>query len=226
MRELKPLGNQNNPAFATVAQVQNRQTPKNLRDLEPNTRYRVNFEASAVHSDGTPQIAGAIFNTTKGKHWTGSTWATTTNALSGNSVFTFVSGFNPVTSATQGTLTFKEYTTDFTTDYSFEKGDSYQLWITPINLDAAHTLGIGVRDIETRYEGPPQITKSFYGADGNKLFPNQEYDLNIRARVASLNEGLSGVDETLRGKSSGRTKTICWERLGEVREDVGIQLDY
>ena len=77
-----------------------------------------------------------------------------------------------------------------------------------------------MRDIETRYEGPPQITKSFYGADGNKLFPNQEYDLNIRARVASLNEGLSGVDETL------RTKTICWERLGEVREDVGIQLDY
>jgi len=215
----KPLGNQNNPAFATVAQVQNRQTPKNLRDLEPNTRYRVNFEASAVHSDGTPQIAGAIFNTTKGKHWTGSTWATTTNALSGNSVFTFVSGFNPVTSATQGTLTFKEYTTDFTTDYSFEKGDSYQLWITPINLDAAHTLGIGVRDIETRYEGPPQITKSFYGADGNKLFPNQEYDLNIRARVASLNEGLSGVDETLRARVVVEQKPFVgngWEKFAKM----------
>ena len=193
----KPLGNQQNPALLTVAQTQDRQTPRNLRSLEPSTRYTIKFEASSLFTGGTPYIVGALFNTTKGKHWTGTTWAKNDVAVSGNDIFGYASGTDPATSAVQNTLAFREYVATFTTDYQFEKGDSYQLWTLPINTNAAQAHTVGVRDISVRYEGPQQTTKSFYGTDGNRLFPDQEYNLNIKARVASLTMGLSGVDETL-----------------------------
>ena len=215
----KPLGNQRNPALVTVVYGGDLQTPKNLRDLEPNTRYRVNFEASSSHTGGTPFIAGAILNVTKGKHWTGTSWATNTVDLSGNTVFTFASGTNPITAAAQATLDFKKYTADFTTDYSFEKGDSYQLWITPINTVASQTTDVGVRDVQVRYEGPDQTSRSFYGSDGNKLFPEQEYSLNIRARVASMDKGLLGVDEILQARVVVEQKPFVgngWEKTAKA----------
>jgi len=193
----KPLGNQDNPALVTVVETTDRQTPKNLRDLEPNTRYSITLEASSTFSTGNPSIVGALFNVTKGKHWNGTSWASNTVALSGNDVFVLTSGTNPLTAAAQETETWKEYTTDFTTDYTFEKGDSYQLWTLPINATNTAVHTIGVRDIRTHFKGPLQATKSFYGGDGNKLFAEQEYKLGVRARVANINQGLSGVDERL-----------------------------
>ena len=192
----KPLGNPNNPALATVIDPASRETPKNLRNLEPATRYELSLEASSAFNSGTPYVVFGLFNLTKQKAWNGTSWDNMTTDLSGNAINILASGTDVDTSAHQATLDWREYKATFTTDYSFEKGDSYQLFITPINvLNVVHV--IGVRDVAVRYQSPVQTTKTFNGVKGNKLFKDEEYKMKVRARVANINKGLRNVPENL-----------------------------
>ena len=215
----QPLSNQNNPALTTVIEPTSNQTPKNLRNLTPNTRYELCLEASSVPAaTGTPYIVFGLFNITKQKQWTGTTWTAMSTTMRENTVVTLASGTDPTTSAHQATLDWREYKADFTTDYSFESGDSYQLYILPINASNTQTHTIGVRDVSIKYKSPTQSTKVFNGVEGNKLFKDQEYKMKVRARVANINKGLLNVPETLYARIAVEQKPFVgngWEKLAK-----------
>ena len=190
----KPLGQKNNAILATVVEVQDKKTPANLRALDPETRYEVNVQASSLFAGGTPYIAIGLFNLTKDKAWDGdnSTWIDKTTDLSGNPVSLLTSSVADV--PVRG---FRPFTTTFTTSHTFEKGDNYQLLVTPINSTNSQAHQIQVSSVVTSYAGPTQSGNDFNGHNPNKLFPNEDYSLNISARIAQMLQGNNGTPESL-----------------------------
>jgi len=189
-----PLGQKNNPMLRTVVEVQDKKTPANLRALEPDTIYEIVVQASSSFAAGTPYIAYGLFNLTKKKRWDGAatTWVDTASDLSAN-------GANLLASSVDDTAVngFVPYRSSFTTSSGFEKGDNYQFYLTPINNGNLNYHAIEVSSVTTSYVGPTQTGNDFNGHNPNKLFPNEDYTLNISARVAQLVEGLPGAPETI-----------------------------
>ena len=179
---VRPLGKRRNPALCTVVDVPDRNTPTNIRTLNPNTRYKLTMDVSSWSTGGTPYVTYALHNLTRNNQWIESdlNWSATNQSLSKNQVNTLASS-----TSDQG-LVWREYTGYIDASAGFQKGDVYQLWVLPINTNSGSTHAIEVRNIKLEQVEAVQTGRFWNGGLGNKLFPNEEYNLNITSRSANM----------------------------------------
>ena len=182
------VGNPNNPSISTVFNPQFATTPKNLRNLDPGSRYRVSFDASTTKISGGQgeQYVYALRNLTKDKCWTASSnsWETTPNTLSAtppNSLF----------SATDDSSDYRTFSDEFPVDSSFEKGDSYELWFTMCAGSETNRSEGKLRNFQVRMIEDSKIGEFFNGSKGNKFFPDREYQLGVTGKIASISRGIN-----------------------------------
>ena len=178
------IGNPANPAIATVYNPVGKTTPKNMRHLEPGAKYELSFEASTLHVFGSSHaLVFALVNETKNKMWNGTTslWDDSAAALSGTNIVSAVSSVGDPGPF----FTFRK---EFDTHYSFEKGDAYRLWITLIGSQSM-IAGTEIRNIQVKQIQGTQVGRFFNGGKGNKLFPDQNYKVDVKGRVANIPVG-------------------------------------
>jgi len=181
------IGRPKNPALVSNISPLDKTTPKNLRALDPNTRYQLSFEASSNLIGGSTDASCcfAVINTTKSKYWNEiyQTWI----SFAGDTYYaTNVRGFAAVSSVNTVDPLFPIYKANFITDYSFEKGDSYELWITPTinDTDGPNYHEVLIQNLKIQQVEADQTGRFFNGSKGNKLFPNQNYKVSVTAKVA------------------------------------------
>lgn len=181
------LGLINNPSLVTRVNTGSQYTPANLRYLEPGRTYSITLDASS-NSLGTPLLTYSVLNRGRGGQWkqiladgTGGTWINTTTDLSGNQV-------NPLFSSTDDAgKDWKTYSGTVTVSSTFQKSDNHQLWITPMQKGTqTEKVTFGIRDVQFKEMSPASLTPTSNGVVGNKLLPNSNYLLKLRAQVAQL----------------------------------------
>tara|TARA_R110002012_G_scaffold228024_1_gene400218 strand:+ start:146 stop:1594 length:1449 start_codon:yes stop_codon:yes gene_type:complete len=181
------LGFINNPSLVTHSNPASRFTPANLRYLEPGRTYSITLDASS-NSEGTPLLTYSVLNRKSGGQWkqiladgTGGTWINQATDLSGNQV-------NPLFSSTEDAgKDWKTYSGTVTVSSTFEKSDNHQLWITPMQKGTqTKKVTFGIRDVQFKETSPASVSPKNEGVVGNKLLPNSNYLLKLRAQVAQL----------------------------------------
>lgn len=209
------LGVVNNPSLVSVTNHPDRATPKNLRELTPNYRYKLSLEASSQNHTSKPKMTYQVFNKTRSAQWVESAgiWkAADVSDLSANYCNVMVSSlFSP---SGNNDFEWKNYKGYITPSSTFEEGDTYELWVTPANLDMASYAQFAVRNVKTSWVDASSTNTTWNGFAANRLFPNQEYKMGITARIAALVDG-TPTDEELRVRVVVEQKPFVgngWER--------------
>ena len=140
------------------------------------------MDVSSWSTANTPYLTYALHNLTKNNQWLegDNTWSATNPSLDGNQANALASS-----TADQG-LDWRQYTGYVDTSSGFEKGDLYKLWITPINSGANSVHAVEVRNVRFEEVEAVQTSRMWNGGLGNKLFPNEDYKLNITYRNANM----------------------------------------
>lgn len=181
------LGFINNPSLATNSNPQSRFTPANLRYLEPGRTYAITLDASS-NSIGDPLLTYSLFNDRADGQWkqiladgTGGTWINRQSDLSANQV-------NPLFSSIEDSgKDWKTYSGVITVSSTFQKSDNHNLWITPMQKGTqTEKVIFGVKDVQFKEISPASTSPKNLGLVGNKLLPNSNYLMSLRAQVAQL----------------------------------------